>query len=447
MEKHIRGHWWLPDQTEKVAGVLHLKKNGEYSLVLEGKLLNFGHNNWKYPVDTILGDTFEGLVTLFSCFLKEEVYAGYCKSEEYMTRNVFIGEHFNSRDEVSFKRYHIYFPYLNYWAGFSKFNIDATISQLVTQDEPVYLAKVNDYIFRFSTQLNHEISKHRMVMQEEFYIEVTHSDGTPIQLKDFECNILIISQNFFTFVIGSPVYPLSILGYNQKNHSFKFEACTEIHIDAPYMREENVSSISVDEMILPFTYLNENMNELLNNWFALNKRYLPILDLYFGNIYNTHLYQHNRFLNIMQVLESYHRITFGKGSLMPEDHYSSIKSDIFTLIDSKLEIEYQKDFKEKFNHMNDTTLRKRIRDLIDIHKDTLIVAFNPNSEFIGSIVKARNNMTHLDNREDKQWDYLQISKNLLYITTIFEVCLLSDLGIKQDYIKKILSEKVVKQSD
>ncbi|MNP31430.1 hypothetical protein D3C76_1245500 [compost metagenome] len=118
-----------------------------------------------------------------------------------------------------------------------------------------------------------------------------------------------------------------------------------------------------------------------------------------------------------------------------------MQKKLFKVIESNLDEETSENFKNKFIYLNDTTQRKRLKHLIDENKERLQKLFKVNRNFIDELVDARNNMTHIDNNEDKKdkLNRLELTRLINKSTTILELCLFNELGVSDNIKDSFIS--------
>ena len=134
-----------------------------------------------------------------------------------------------------------------------------------------------------------------------------------------------------------------------------------------FYREEISDEKLFPPAFFPFQYksLSERPEFYLQNWFNLIEKFRPAYDLYFGTIYNPHLYLTHTFLSLAQAIESYHS-------------------------------------KSRAEHMHRKTLRTRIEELFEKYGKLFTLFINNKDKFITKVVDTRNYYTHYDKHLEKR---------------------------------------------
>lgn len=241
--------------------------------------------------------------------------------------------------------------------------------------------------------------------------------------------------------MGEPVYPLTIKARN-------FDTYEEIdgkrifrEIEIFYPNKyfpSNIKKIDSYYMLFTFKDIQENFELVLNNWFNKNELLKPVYDLYFSTIYNPFTYLNHKFLSLVQALEAYHRKMYG-GNYLSDEQYNRITSKIKSVIDEELTGEINNTFKQKLAYLNEYSLRKRLKNILEIHEETTNLFIGNKRDFVNDVVNTRNYLTHFDN---KLTEHAKNGRELYQLTLglqqILNICLLYELGIPKEQIAEIV---------
>lgn len=448
ISQEIIGEWYLPDQiNNKIPGTLIVRETGDHVLKLHGEL----STDVDYH-ETILGLTRNGPITLYGCTITREYFSySYKAHKEYSIIIMLEGIHFNNFASAQFNGYRVFLSNLANWGKLSNLKNEYTSNQrlFIYEDKPaIDLATIGIIQINLSSTLLEESDRTSQTLKEIFYLECETIDGSSLQLSDFIGNTLPIIQNFFTLVMNTPIFPIDLEGVVRSNDEKEGEneyleflsGSIKIYHTIEFL-PSNPTQVRSHRKLLPYELIKDSTNKIFNAWFNNYKKLKPVMDLYFGTVYNTSLFQHHQFLSLMQALESYHRIQYGSGEIMPSEMYENLVSKIFEIVDAELQTEYVDDFKDKFRYLNNVTLGKRIKELTDINYNIISEYIKVNSVFRRSIIEARNNMTHLDDRAEPKIDQHKINKMIFDVNLILETCLLRDLGLDDQIIKEALRNK------
>lgn len=406
-------------------------------------------NEEKLKTDIIMGESLDGKkITLYKCVaINPQIIVPGFSRESYFAHIVFIGDFFKKSEDIKFKTVQVNYSYLDSWVNISGFNI-----QYSSHDDE-YLIK-----YKLPKPVQANIHNHKVIIDFEYKgpnLSIVQRD---IRIKqktiikiDFseeksldECiDFINLVQNFLSLGVGEPVKPLEIRGItdsdklttNGKDYKTPIEIICATQ-DIPY----ESTNIIPQMMVFSFKDISDKFDDCLSNWIEKAELLDPVYDLYFGTLYNPHMYLEQRFLSLVQSLESYHRRIIRSSELPEIDHKNRID-----LILESTPSEYKKWLKGKLEYSNEPGLRKRLREIIGRYPQ-IMGSKRDKTKFINSVVKIRNHLTHYSNSEDiiirtvlkdrrQFYDLTQNLKNLI------ELCFLTELGFDEDEIKNTIPYK------
>lgn len=259
--------------------------------------------------------------------------------------------------------------------------------------------------------------------------EMTIGEGTQIKLsfdkpKLYDECIKIIYRvaNFFCLAAKKPVYPLAIVGVTKDDQD----------VDILYEEEHAQTGLGPqisDQMVFALKDVEGRIDDLLKNWFKKASEIEPILDLYFGTLYNPKLYPNHKFLNLVQALEAYHRRTMKNYMDKPEDHEIRLKE----IYESISNVKYRKWLEKKLTHSNEPFLVIRLSQLIKKFKEILKWHLGDWDSLPKKVTDTRNYLTHFDPSKEasaaKGDDLLTLTKQL---RLLLELVLLNEIGFSLD---------------
>ncbi|OMC63684.1 hypothetical protein BK126_26175 [Paenibacillus sp. FSL H7-0326] len=435
MKKEIQGQWWVPGQTEQIEekGMLVYNNDGTANLTLHNDLYD---GDLRMTHKIILGTSSTGeKFTLLNCQSFLDTVRLTDRMSVYKVELVFKGQHFSNVSQMNFTEYRFTFQSLNQWVNEAKFihenDYDNRINTISYEDfEEIKLANVDGV--RLSIYFAESI-------KERYRDEISITLNSYIRLKSEKDEInysrfteyyLPLLQNFFSLLMGSETYPMNIQARFLRG----------VTVSVSYVSEKKTEKIHTEDMTIPLKEIRVEINELLQNWFKKSDKLQPIYNLYFSTIYNDRLNLENRFLNMVQALESYHRRTYGKGeTIMPKDEYEQLKSKLNDFLQAELssDLDSYNAMRNKLSHLNETTLRHRLLYLIKTHQDIIAFLMEIDEKLIGDIVVTRNYFTHWDDKYKQK----ALSENDLVVATqklefILELCLFYEMGLSNEKIKR-----------
>ena len=108
------------------------------------------------------------------------------------------------------------------------------------------------------------------------------------------------------------------------------------------------------------------------------------------------MYPTNRFLNIVQALESYHRIRFGEFVRPLEENEEKINEIIDAIPEGQLNKKKRKRLKSAMRAQNRKNLSERLKELYEFGSNVLNPMVDDRNVFVDRIVVNRNYFTHWD---------------------------------------------------
>ncbi len=452
-EFEYKGIWWLPDKPEKqVSGILKFTPEEGAILDLIGSFKDIKNKNKSEILEPeiILGVSSKGeFITLNKCVetMSSISFPGFQASSFYANL-VFIGAHFQKLEDIKFKSISAHYLYLDEWVNISGFDIKSLGEKGVIikykLPEP-FQAEISDEFkilihFRAKESLHSFVQK-EVTIKQNTEIKIETSEDKPFE--DFR-KIMSHIQNFLTLGITEPVYPLAITGSTEVNKEMIKDKANYPPVkifyrllDIPKVHK----TLIPNDMLFTFKDISERFEPLLKNWFEKKDFLEPVFNLYFGTLYNPRMYFKDRFLSLIQAIESFHRCTF-EGKYLPDDKdYKVVYEALVTAIPEGVRDELKEKLKRYLKFGNEFTLRKRLKEIFDKYKEILDKFIENKKDFIEKVVNTRNYLTH----HDKKLKEHAASGEDLYCLTqklrmCLEVCLLKEIGFSSEEIKTLISK-------
>jgi len=444
-----KGFWWLPNNPEnKISGTLQFTPNEGAILDLVGSFRDLEHFNQSFQPEIVLGISSDGKnITLYKCFeTKSRVsIPGLIISSLYASV-VFVGAHFLKAEDIKFKSLSIHFSHLDEWVNISGIDIDFptdTKEILIRYKKPEPIQVVlNDslrLLIDFSTEypfLSHP--QKEAGIKQKIYIIIEPSTEKPFE-EYFP--IMYHIRNFLSLATTELVQPLLIEGKTETNKEIIANTVhypsVGIFYQLPNIGDET-EKLTPYLMLFRYNQISNQFDVFLNNWFQKANYLETVYDLYFGTLYNPHLYLNNQFLNLIQAIESYHRKTM-KNNELPEDRHQERIKEILNAVPSKFT-----DWLEwKLKYSNEVNLRQRLKDILEFCSKISERLISDQEAFIGKTVDTRNYLTHFDpeleQRAVKGKELYDLTSRLkVLLQTIF----LKELGLSDDRIRELISSNI-----
>lgn len=351
-EYEQRGWWWLPESPgSRVSGLFSFSPTAGITLDLHGSLNKMEKTGSR--CFTILGILASGSsATLRDCYVRSSTgtygLSGY-QQDHCILRvgKAFVGVHFESVEDTEFSSLSVQFANLDEWAvrksleetrEFVQSQLDwhtrrtwysddvstdyqgVKLSDLVDLydavarlkvPQPVQV-KVGDCDIAISVEGTVSEASTQISFSQQTWIKFSWKEGKPFE--DW-LEVLMKMQNFLTLMMSNPTFPIIVRGSTDRaKHIAKSgnPMYLPVHIlyrmPWPYVEPDSVGR---GLMLFPLPAIEEDLETYLAEWFHKTERLRPVHNLYFATQYNRSRYAEDRFLDLTQAIESYHRRVFG----------------------------------------------------------------------------------------------------------------------------------------
>jgi hypothetical protein len=429
------GFWWLPSNPDdKVPGILTFSNSDGISLSLMGYFEDItdtgssNHNN--YPV--ILGVTQKKWVTLYEGVFSHMSFPGYI-SQEYRVEKAFIGAHFTNSEEMRFHKIIVEYSYLFDWAGLF------SIQQTQHSDQQ------NSYEYQLTYARHEKISAtttqaivsvvptfakegsllQTKISQSAIQIEVQEE----LTFQDWHCRFIYPLQNLLSLATGRPNSLTNVCVYVRGGTSATLnddvqELPIEVIFSKHYYEAERGKLLLPEDMLFTLKDIESNFSGVLENWLKLSSDLDSVLDLFFSVQYSPRMYEENKFLNITQALESYHRRRVSNQDITEEEHNNRLEAIL-----AQTPEEHRNWLKGKLNYSNEPSFRTRIKELIETANEVISPLVGNKKLFKQKVYESRNYYTHYDlslkERAASNTELYWLTQTLSFL---IKACFLRELG-------------------
>jgi hypothetical protein len=433
----INGLFWLPEEPQRrVAGILTYNPGSPSTLELIGSLKEFLQINQFFTPEIILGISLDGRpITLYRCFEKNSRFSsGGPLVTDFIVFTILIGVHFQSPQDIKFKRMYFDFSGLREWLGINPITRGSgkrTWQIKYKKPKQIRLFSSKPYNIFVATSAKSSADAGSASIDYEHSIGVSFRSS---QKLDKYLQVMSDIRNFLSLCTRGAAYPIDIDGRSSAN-SYRHNNRVNYRSIKVYQGfaflPSTIEKIRKQDMLFALDSVQERSNELFQNWFSKSELLKPMYNLYFSIIYNTYLYTENEFLSLIQAIEYYHRATMPGSELPKGEHRARIKQ-----IADNVPKEYKSWVKEKLQYSNEFTLKKRIESLCLSFSDTIGTLASDN--FVTRVVDTRNYMAHYNERlklKAAQGEELDTLAQKLRV--LLELCLLKEMGFYLEEIKTI----------
>lgn len=457
------GYWWLPNSSNnKVYGTLKF-------LPMEGailELMGFFHQNisfeknesfGKYVESTeiILGLNSEGKeITLHNCTIirRNRLIEKGITILIFSVSFVFVGFHFEKKEDIEFKSLSVSYHLLNEWVGISgikqgtELGSEGRLIELNYNYNPPEKIKVNikDFCLEIGWDLHSKFTPNtgELKLKQTTFVKIEPQNSASF---DYFLNICYDIQNFLSFGLRRITFPLIMEGKNEKfYHDLVLEkgkVYPSIKIFYSALGEnDNNNSINLTKMFFSYNDIDDYLGKCLNNWFNKKEDLEPVYRLYFGTMYNSSMFLQNKFLSLIQALESYHR-RIHDGKYCTDDEYNDIYIKILESVACDIDSDFREKLKGYLKYAHEYSLRKRLKLIIQIlEKNGIHVnpSYNNKGLLISDLVDIRNELTHNDKISEKSKDFVKMSEYVEIMQRIIETCLLLESGLPKEMVIELV---------
>jgi hypothetical protein len=441
----IEGYFWLPETPDhKVSGKLLISERGDVNLEIMGAITK------DCPMDPdelhrVHGQLENGkAVTIEPNFFTNRSLSlpGMAKSK-LSCRLVIIGAFFDAEEDIAFDRVKFAVEGLNEWVGISGIKVEnnwkektGSIHFTPPEEETHILDDGNEFSIRFQWTLpsSGPATTEAKITQKSL-IEISSSNGL-LPLKVYAQYIYRFT-NFLCLAHDKPLALTYLEAYHPDIHIELTDKQVPQNIEVIYPslpHPDKEHKTDIFGLLFNYKAVSENFAKVLSNWLKDYDELEPAFNLYFAATGSDNLYLDNKFLFLVQGLETLHRRTNPNKTHMEPKQYKELKE---LLLNSCTE-EHKQWLKSKLQYANEVSLRQRLKDLIE-----------PVSEYFGNnttiktllndTVNTRNYLTHFDKTAEKKAKRDEDLLNLFYkLEVLFKLILLKRIGLDEEQITEAI---------
>jgi len=374
-EFEYEGEWWLPNKPKKqISGILRFTPNEGAILDLKNSFMDIiDIKKILYP-EIILGISSDKKnITLHKCL--QTVSNSFADE-------VFVGAHFQKKEDMKFKKLTIHYSNLDEWVDISGFEIQPLfdgkkVKGVVikhTLPKSIQAAIGDGYKIFIDIQATYPILP-IPVRKEASIKQRTYIRIEPSEEKSFDeyRDIMYHIRNFLSFGIGEPVYPLAIEGITEANKEIREDKTYYPPVKIFYKQSDipkAPKTVYPFEMLFTFKDISDRFEVFLRNWFEKADLLEPVYDLYFGTLYNPRMFLEFQFLSLIHAIESFHRRRYG-GKYLPEDDYEKVRDVLEKAIPDEVENDHKQSLESRIIYGNEFSLRKRLKKIFDKYQEYL----------------------------------------------------------------------------
>jgi hypothetical protein len=165
----------------------------------------------------------------------------------------------------------------------------------------------------------------------------------------------------------------------------------------------------------------------------------PVYRLFLGTVYNPRSYLEQRFLNLVQALEVYHRRVLYAPDLPKKEHEKRVEE----ILDA-VPKEHRGWLERKLQVVSEPSLNQRLHEIFKKHLSIVESVIDrkkkARAEFIEKVVATRNYRTHFDDsKKDKAARGEELYQIVRKLNLVLEACLMEEIGFSPEKTKDAIS--------
>jgi hypothetical protein len=341
---------------------------------------------------------------------------------------IFVGDHFQSSGDFGFERLSVEYLHLDAWVGVSGFEVqsDSMTAHLDNLGDEYEVTLYISSDLTSSSPPTTETATQRAILTIKFSEKKSFD-----RLQDIAYRL----QHLLSVGTRRSVYPVAMWG---ETGPMGEAERVEINYESIARRGFDKRRLIPNEMLFGLVDLPEGFGPAVEKWLERAEVLDTVNQLYLSTIYNPPSYLDQRFLNLVQALEVYHRRAM-PSSESPEDEHKRRMKEILESVPEH----YRGWLVRKLKHSNEPALADRLREIfrkyIEIVKPVVGKKKKARADFIEKVVGTRNYLTHFD--ENKAAKAAR-GKELVRITDklklLIEICLLGEIGFEEEMIRDLI---------
>lgn len=345
----------------------------------------------------------------------------YCLKGEWLTL-----------DELAFNSASISSSNLKYWFNISGFDNYQNSQELTSieyriPDPIVFYEKDNiKFVILFIRETQIFRPKHEFNINQSTKILIKQEGG----MFDFEnlWEYIFSIKSFFTLSYFSQAAVQSIQLKRDNTKLELYHSWLEDEIEDKKVRTD---------FLFTYQQVEHNFLSIFNNWVNLNTTIKPVINILEETFGNKNIILENRFLNVIQGIETFHRRLRNNEKILPTEYKSKVDSIVSTT-----PAEHAKWLKEKLSFANEPTLNERLDDLFAEIPVALLNHLFPNfKQIIKDTKNSRNYYTHYNHKlESKALKNIKLFYLTEKLKVFLLIILLKEIGFNETDLSSIIKE-------
>lgn len=436
------GEWWLPEKPDtKIAGTFSFDPVTGAELLLIGSfqtqlemLQALGTWGVTHEFPVIFGTTLDGIQFMLCECTQIPVKLNLSSAKypsKFRPHVVLEGLHGDSVEKTLLTSFTVEISQLQNWYGKSGKKIQpSNLNELrttITYEKPQPAqVRVNDasIILGHDASIDYPSFGRDFILKERAVVSVEPS--TPVYLSGLFPEWLGPLVGLFTLLMDTYVQICGLRVCIQlQNTAAQSSGSAEVYWRTSRY-DESTREILPHQMLCPYSFLEIEWEDVLQEWFKCYYKLRPVVDLFISQVATPRSFSSNTFLNSSQVAEAYH-LSRRNNLVEPRSEFKHKKSEIYSLLPRQL----KKWLKGRFKYANVKSLRMRLEDLLLERLDLFQLTVEEAKSLAENIAKIRNYYTHYSRASAPVGhdDLYMLSELMRWVMT---ACLLEEIGLERN---------------
>ncbi|AUO06326.1 MULTISPECIES: HEPN domain-containing protein [Paenibacillus] len=433
----LMGEWWLPDNPDsKLYGTLKYDQK-KIELIIMGQLKKTEGFSSKVDnsVEVIQGFTTNGKrVSLIDCIrVGHKFNIPGTFTEKYSPELLFIGTHFNTKENIAFTSVKISYQNLEQWLSPSSYAVsynDDEKSMIIEYSLPKSI-KANFKDVEISFEYNAESrgnSYNNFSIQQTAWIKFSRIGQGISYLYMHE--LIDNFSNLLSICATRYISPAKIIVSTEEDKK----------IELIYISENNEvlnEDLKSHDFIFRYVDIESDLQSFLDTWTNKYELLEPVID-YFVESHKKEVFTPISFLKLVQSLETFSR------RIRPNwvEDQTNYNTKIEQILEDICEVENKDWLREKLRYSNEPTLATRLKLLFKEINFLLGLNSKKISSFSFKITETRNYYTHFDvSKKDKSLDIHEMFYFGRLFILMLRALILKELGFNQVFIEEHVDQK------
>lgn len=341
--------------------------------------------------ELIIGSTRVGPCALWNSFITSSTMTSGLGGDlavcTYRANRLYVGQPYESVDEIQFKDFVVSFDVLPTWVGHDPFGTPEEGSDALHRYVPFLpvaaVIEEEDLQIELSTRLVDRGGGYRgftWVYEVRFVIRSPEPRSVEWHLENMGR-----VQTFLSTVVGGPAVPTSITG--------SLDQWTSSYVILPLTRAPSVDAVAEFQMLLTYGRMGERFPDALSRWVREWGNIEATATILYGTLL-VELPPEFELLALTQALETFHRHVHGGSYVSQEDYDNKVSAALVSAIPSGVPNDLRQALTSRIEYGNEYSQRKRFNGLLDSLDETARELLRIDKALLSRIVDERNHLTH-----------------------------------------------------